>query len=70
MDVLDNSVYSPSIFAKPIPTGILNFLLSYVSDDSMLFIIVYSITVDASILIGGILFDLAFILVARKNSYP
>ena len=45
---------------------VLNFLLSYVSDDPMLFNFVYIIMVDASRPIGGVLFGLAFILVARK----
>jgi hypothetical protein len=45
---------------------VLNSLLSYVSDDPMLFNFVYIIMVDASRPIGGVLFGLAFILVARK----
>jgi hypothetical protein len=45
---------------------VLNFLLSYVSDDPMLFNVVYIIMVDASRPIGGVLFGLAFILVARR----
>ena len=45
---------------------VLNLLLSYVSDDPMLFNFVYIIMVDASRPIGGVLFGLAFILVARK----
>ncbi len=45
---------------------LLNFLLSYVSDDPMLFNLVYIIMVNASRPIGGVLFGLAFILVARK----
>ena len=45
---------------------VLNFLLSYVSDDPMLFNFVYIVMVDASRPIGGVLFGLAFILVARK----
>jgi hypothetical protein len=45
---------------------VLNFLLSYVSDDPILFNLVYIIMVDASRPIGGVLFGLAFILVARK----
>jgi hypothetical protein len=45
---------------------ILNFLLSYVSDDPMVFNFVYIIMVDASRPIGGVVFGLAFILVARK----
>jgi hypothetical protein len=45
---------------------VLNFLLSYVSDDPMLFNLVYIIMVDASRPVGGVLFGLAFILVARK----
>jgi len=44
---------------------VLNFLLS-VSDDPVFFNLVYIIMVDASRPIGGILFGLAFILVARK----
>ena len=43
----------------------LNFLPS-VSDDPVFFNLVYIIMVDASRPIGGILFGLAFILVARK----
>ena len=45
---------------------VLNFLLSYVSDDPILFNLVYIIMVNASRPIGGVLFGLAFILVARK----
>jgi hypothetical protein len=45
---------------------VLNFLLSYVSDDPILFNLVYIIMVDASRPIGGVLFGLAFIQVARK----
>lgn len=45
---------------------ILNFLLSYVSYDPTLFMIVYIIMIDAARPIGGVLFGLAFILVARK----
>ena len=45
---------------------VLNFLLSYVSDDPMLFNFVYIVMVHASRPIGGVLFGLAFILVARK----
>jgi hypothetical protein len=45
---------------------VLNLILSYVSDDPMLFNFVYIIMVDASRPIGGVLFGLAFILVARK----
>jgi len=45
---------------------VLNFLLSYVSDDPMLFNLVYIIIMNASRPIGGVLFGLAFILVARK----
>ena len=45
---------------------VLNFLLSYVSDDPMLFNLVYVVMVDASRPIGGVLFGLAFILVSRK----
>jgi hypothetical protein len=45
---------------------VLNFLLSYVSDDPMVFNLVYIIMVDASRPIGGVIFGLAFILVARK----
>ena len=45
---------------------VLNLLLSYVSNDPMLFSLVYVIMVDVSRPIGGILFGLAFILVARK----
>ena len=41
-------------------------MLSYVSDDPMLFNLVYIIMVNASRPIGGVLFGLAFILVARK----
>jgi hypothetical protein len=49
---------------------VLNFLLSYVSDDPMLFNLVYVIMVDASRPIGGMLFGLAFILVARRLQNP
>ena len=66
MEILDINVHTTTIFSKPIPTGILNFLLSYVSDDPMLFNFVYIVMVDASRPIGGVLFGLAFILVARK----
>jgi hypothetical protein len=45
---------------------VLNSLLSYVSGDPMLFNLVYIIMVDASRPTGGVLFGLAFILVARK----
>ncbi|MGA6990518.1 MAG: hypothetical protein WBX81_08900 [Nitrososphaeraceae archaeon] len=45
---------------------VLNFMLSYVSDDPMLFNLVYIIMVNASRPIGGVLFGLAFILVAHK----
>ncbi|MGH9975542.1 MAG: hypothetical protein ACRD8Z_06860 [Nitrososphaeraceae archaeon] len=45
---------------------VLNFLLSYVSNDPMVFNFVYIIMVHASRPIGGVLFGLAFILVARK----
>ena len=45
---------------------VLNFMLSYVSDDPMLFNLVYIVMVNASRPIGGVLFGLAFILVARK----
>jgi hypothetical protein len=45
---------------------VLNFLLSYVSDDPLLFNLVYIIMVDASRPIGGVLFGLAFIQVTRK----
>ena len=45
---------------------VLNFLLSYVSGDPMLFNLVYIIMVNASRPIGGVLFGLAFIQVARK----
>jgi hypothetical protein len=45
---------------------VLNFLLSYVSNDLLLFSLVYVIMTDASRPIGGVLFGLAFILVARK----
>lgn len=45
---------------------VLNFLLSYVSYDPLLFNLVYIIMLDASRPIGGVLFGLAFILVARK----
>lgn len=53
-------------FLSQFQPAVLNFLLSYVSDDPMLFNLVYIIMVDASRPIGGILFGLAFILVARK----
>jgi hypothetical protein len=45
---------------------ILNFLLSYVSDNPLFFNLIYIIMVDVSRPIGGILFGLAFIQVARK----
>ena len=45
---------------------VLNFLLSYVSDDPMVFNFVYIMMVDASRPIGGVLFGLAFILVSSK----
>jgi hypothetical protein len=45
---------------------VLNFLLSYVSGDPVLFNLVYIIMVNASRPIGGVLFGLAFIQVARK----
>lgn len=45
---------------------VLNFLLSYVSNDPTLFNLVYVIMVDVSRPVGGVLFGLAFILVARK----
>lgn len=45
---------------------VLNYLLSYVSDDPILFNLVYIIMVNASRPIGGVLFGLAFILVAHK----
>lgn len=45
---------------------ILNVLLSYVSTDPFLFNLVYVIMVDASRPIGGVLFGLAFIQIARK----
>jgi hypothetical protein len=53
-------------FLSQFQPALLNFLLSYVSDDPTLFILVYIIMVDASRPIGGILFGMAFILVARK----
>jgi hypothetical protein len=53
-------------FLSQFQPAVLNFLLSYVSDDPMLFNLVYIIMVDVSRPIGGILFGLAFILVARK----
>jgi hypothetical protein len=45
---------------------VLNFLLSYASDEPLLFNLVYIIMVDASRPIGGVLFGLAFIRIARK----
>jgi len=45
---------------------VLNFLLSYVSNDPTLFNLVYVIMVDVSRPVGGVLFGLAFILVAHK----
>jgi hypothetical protein len=45
---------------------VLNFLLSYASDDPTLFNLVYVIMTDVSRPVGGVLFGLAFILVARK----
>ena len=53
-------------FLSQFQPAVLNFLLSYVSDDPMLFNFVYVIMVDASRPMGGVLFGLAFILVARK----
>jgi len=53
-------------FLSQFQPAVLNFILSYVSDDLMLFNLVYIIMVDASRPIGGVLFGLAFILVARK----
>jgi hypothetical protein len=53
-------------FLSQFQPTVLNFLLSYVSDDPMLFNLVYIIMVDASRPIGGILFGMAFILVAQK----
>jgi hypothetical protein len=51
-------------FLSQFQPALLNFLLSYVSDDPTLFILVYIIMVDTSRPIGGILFGIAFILVA------
>jgi hypothetical protein len=45
---------------------VLNFLLFYVSNDPTLFNLVYVIMVDVSRPVGGVLFGLAFILVAHK----
>lgn len=45
---------------------VLNFILSYVSNDPMVFNLVYVLMVDASRPIGGVLFGLAFIQVARR----
>jgi hypothetical protein len=45
---------------------ILNFLLSYASENPMLFSIVYIVMVDVSRPIGGVLFGLTFIQIARK----
>jgi hypothetical protein len=45
---------------------VLNFFLSYVSDDPLVFNLVYVIMIDVSRPIGGVLFGLAFILLARK----
>jgi hypothetical protein len=53
-------------FLSQFQPAVLNFLLSYVSDDPILFNLVYIIMVDVSRPIGGVLFGLAFILVARK----
>ena len=53
-------------FLSQFQPAVLNFMLSYVSDDPMLFNLVYIIMVNASRPIGGVLFGLAFILVARK----
>ena len=53
-------------FLSQFQPAVLNFLLSYVSDDPMLFNVVYIIMVNVSRPIGGVLFGLAFILVARK----
>ncbi len=53
-------------FLSQFQPAVLNFLLSYVSDDPMLFNLVYVLMIDASRPVGGILFGVAFILVARK----
>ena len=45
---------------------ILNLVLNYASDNPMLFNLVYVVMVDVSRPMGGILFGLAFILIARK----
>lgn len=45
---------------------ILNLVLNYASDNPMFFNLVYVVMVDVSRPMGGILFGLAFILVARK----
>jgi hypothetical protein len=53
-------------FLSQFQPAAVNFLLSYVSEDPLLFNLVYIIMVDASRPIGGVLFGLAFIQVARK----
>lgn len=53
-------------FLSQFQPAVVNFLLSYVSEDPSLFNLVYIIMVDASRPIGGVLFGLAFIQVARK----
>ena len=45
---------------------VLNLVLNYASDNPMLFNLAYVVMVDVSRPMGGILFGLAFILVARK----
>jgi len=49
---------------------VLNFLLSYASDNPALFNLIYIIMMDASRPIGGVLFSFAFIQVARKLQNP
>jgi len=53
-------------FLSQFQPAVLNFVLSYVSNDPTVFNLVYVIMVDASRPVGGVLFGLAFIQVARK----
>jgi hypothetical protein len=53
-------------FLSQFQPAILNFLLSYASNNPALFNIIYIIMVHASRPIGGVLFGIAFILVARR----
>jgi hypothetical protein len=53
-------------FLSQFEPAILNFLLSYASDDPVLFNIIYIVMVHASRPIGGVLFGFAFIVAARN----